>query len=164
MFDFGQSQNLMKSVFDHHKQTTKHTNSFGNRTKPIDHYTALRRKITRVGGNLPIRAQFRVLCRSGLLTAQHSFLFLFLFPLFIPFLFLFSSFLFFSFPPFLLSFLPLSLFLSSLYLFPSSSYFLLFPRTESCSHSYSFQECHAYHVSHIWLSMCPTCLGFCHAL
>ena len=109
MFYFGQSQNPMKPVFDHHAITNKPHNiqiRSKNRTKPVGHYTAPRRKITRVGGNLPLVAQFRVLCRPGLLTAQHSFIFFFLFPLFLPFLLLFSSFFFFSFPPFLLSFTP----------------------------------------------------------
>ena len=67
---------------------------------------APRRKITKVGGNLPFVVQFWVLCCPDLLTTQHSFLFLFLFPLFLPFLLLFSSFLFFSFPPFLFPFPP----------------------------------------------------------
>ena len=97
MFYFEQSQNPMKPVFDHHTITNKPYNIQihpENRTKLAGHYTAPRRKITRVGGNLPLVAQFRVFCRLGLLTTQHSFHFLFLFPLF-------SSFLFFSFPPFL---------------------------------------------------------------
>ena len=109
MFGFGQSQNPMKLVFDHHKITNKPHNiqiCSKNRMKPIGHYTAPRRKITKVGGNLPLVTQFPVLCRPGLLIAQHSFLFLLLFPLFLPILLLFSSFLFFSFPPFLLSFPP----------------------------------------------------------
>ena len=54
---------------------------------------ATRRKITRIGGNLRLVAQFLVLFRSILLTVKHSFLFLFLFPLFLPFILLFSSFL-----------------------------------------------------------------------
>ena len=101
-----------------HKQTTQHTNSSGNRTKPVGHYMAPRRKITRVGGNLPLIAQFRVFCHLGLLTARCSFLFLFLFPLFFIFLLLFPSFL-----SLLLS--SLSLFLSSVSLFPFSSFSLL---------------------------------------
>ena len=62
---------------------------------------APRRKITKVGGNLPLVAQFRVLRRPSLLTTRHSFLFLFPFPLllfFFLFFLLFSSFLPFSFP------------------------------------------------------------------
>ena len=86
--------------------------------KPVGHYTAPRRKITRVGENLPLVAQFRVLCRPGLLTAQHFFLFLFLFLLFLLFLLLFYSLL----SPFLSS---LSHFLSSLPFLPFSSPFLL---------------------------------------
>ena len=103
----GQSQNLVKLAFDHHSITKKpHKIQIRpeNRTKPVGHDTALRCKITRVGGNLPLVVQFRVLFCRGLLTAQHSFLFLFLFPLFPPFFLLFSSFLFLHFPPFLLSF------------------------------------------------------------
>ena len=113
MFCFGQSQNPMKLVFDHHTITNKPHNIQirpKNRMKPIGHYTAPRHKITRVGGNLPFVAQFRVLCHPGLLTAQHCFLFLLLFPLFLPFLLLFSSFIFFYFPPFLLSFPPFLIF------------------------------------------------------
>ena len=84
---------------------------------------APRRKITEVGGNLPLVAQFRVLCRPILLTARHSFLFFFPFPLFFFFLPHFSSLFFFPF----LFFPQFSLFLSSLSLFPSSlSLFLLF--------------------------------------
>ena len=108
----GQSRNPMKPVFDYHTITNKPHNIQicpENRTKPLGHYTAPKRKITRVGENLPLVAQFRVLCRLGLLTAQHSFLFLFLFPLFLPFFF--SSFLL-SFPflflPFSSPFLPFS--------------------------------------------------------
>ena len=118
MFSLGQFQNPVKLVFDHHTITNKPHNIQirpKNRTKPVGHYTAPRRKITSVGGNLPLVAQFRVLCRSGLLTAQHSFLFLFLFPLFLPFPLLFSSFL----SPFLSSLPP---FLSSLTLLISSSF------------------------------------------
>ena len=110
MFCFGQSQNPMKSVFDHHTITNKPHNLQirpKNRTKPVGHYTAPKRKIIRVGGNPPLTAQFRVLCNLGLLTARHSFLFLFLFFSSLPpFSFLCSSFLFFSFPPFLFSFPP----------------------------------------------------------
>ena len=76
---------------------------------------APRRKITRIGGNLPLVAQFRFLCCPGLLTMQHSFLFLFLFPLSFPPI---SSSLFFF--PFLF-FSSLSPFLSSIF-FPSSSF------------------------------------------
>ena len=131
MFGFEQSQNPMKLVFDHHTITNKPHNIQirpENRTKPLGHYTAPRRKITKVGENLSLVAQFRVLYSLGLLTARHSFLFLFLFffPLFLIFLLLFSSFLFFSFPPFLFDFPPLLL-LSSLPLFPSSSFSLLLP-------------------------------------
>ena len=118
-----------------------------------------------LSGNLPLVVQFRVLCRLGLLTAQHSFLFLFLFPLFLPFLLLFSFFFFFSFPPFLFSFPPF------LFSYP--------PPSPCCSHGlilktpcvkalYSVQRCHAWghmacHVSHMhafamhydtWISMC----------
>ena len=99
----------IKLVFDHHKITNKPHNiqiRLENRTKPVSHYTTPRRKITSVGGNLPLVAQFRVLCSPGLLTAQHSFLFLFIFPLFLPFFFPFLLSFLISFPPFLLSFLP----------------------------------------------------------
>ena len=112
----------MKPIFDHHTITNKPHKiqiRLENRMKPVGHYTALRHKIIRVGGNLPLVAQFRVLCRPGLLTTQHFFLFLFLFPLCLPFLLLFSSFL-----------SSLSLLLSSLSLFPSSSSLLLPPRIE----------------------------------
>ena len=88
---------------------------------------APRRKITRVGGNLPLVAQFRVLRLPGLLIARHSFLFLFPFPLFLfisflLFFLLFYSFIFYSFLPFSFPFLPFS-FPFLLSLFP---YFLLF--------------------------------------
>ena len=139
---------------------------------------APRRKITRVGGNLPLVAQFRVLCRPGLLTTQHSFLFLFLFPLFLPFLLLFSSFIFFSFPPFLLSF-PSFLLSFPLFLlfFLSSSSSLLPYELNWSSHFIAFKGamhvdtwhamCHSHgspcvthmvrHVSSTWLAMCrPT--------
>ena len=130
MFDLGQSQNPVKLVFDHHTIPNKpHHNQIRpeNRTKLVGHYMAPRRKITRVGGNLPLVGQFRVLCRPGLLTAQHSFLFLFLFPLFLPFPLLFSSF----FSP-LFSSLPPSL--SSLSLILSSSFSSSLPPPPYCSH------------------------------
>ena len=165
MFNFGQSQNPMKPVFDHHTITNEPHNIQirpKNRTKLVGHYTAPRRKITRVGGNLPLVAQFRVLCRSSLLTTQHFFLFLFLFPLFLPFLLLFSSFLFFSFPPFILSF-P---FLSSLSLFPSPSFSLLLPRTKACCPlACTYSPCEAPYIDfkgamHVdtWHAMCHTCM------
>ena len=90
IFSFGQSQNPMKPVFDHHTITNKPQIRPENRTKPVGHYTAPRHKITRVGGNLPLIAQFRVLCSLGLLTVLHFFLFLFLFLLFLLFLLSFS--------------------------------------------------------------------------
>ena len=133
MFGLGHFRNPVKLVFDHHTITNKPHNIQilpKNWTKPVGHFTAPRRKITSVGGNLPLVAQFRVLCRPGLLTAQHSFLFLFLFPLFLPFLLLFSSFLspfLSSLPPFLSS---LSLFLSSCFSFPPFLFSLLLPRTD----------------------------------
>ena len=130
IFCFGQSQNPMKLVFDHHTITNKPHNiqiRLENRMKLVGHYTAPELKITRLGGNLPLVAQFRVLFRSGLLIAQHSFLFLFLFPLFLPFLLLFSSFLIFYFPPFLLSFPPFLFSFPPPSLFPSSSFSLLLP-------------------------------------
>ena len=112
VFGLGQSRNPLKLVFDHHTITNKSHNIqilSENRTKLVGHYTAApRRKITRVGGNLPLVVQFWVLCRLGLLTARHSFLFLFPFPLF---LFLFLSFLLsfsFLFLTFSSSFLPFS--------------------------------------------------------
>ena len=118
MFYFGQSQNPMKLVFDHHTITNKPHNIQirpKNRTKPVGHYTAPRLKITRVGGNLPLVAQFRVLCIPGLLTAQRSFLSSFFFlsssPFFFSFLLSFSFlFLTFSFPflPFSFPLLPFS--------------------------------------------------------
>ena len=133
----------MKLVFDHHTITNKPHNiqvRLENRTKPVGHYTTPRRKITRVGGNLPLVGQFRVLCRPSLLTVQYSFLFLFLFPLFLPF----SSFFFFSFPPFLFSFPP---FLSS---FPPPSpcwspheLNLLPPKLNGNSYIYRSQKGHA---------------------
>ena len=133
MFGFGQSKNPMKLVFDHHTITNKPHNiqiHAKNQTKLVGHYTAPRRKIIKVGGNLPLIAQFRVLCCPGLRTAQHSFLFLFPFPLFLPFLILFSSFL----SPFLSS-LPhflssLSLLLSSSFSFPPFLFSLPLPRTD----------------------------------
>ena len=130
MFGFGQSQNPMTPIFDHHTITNEPHNKQicpENMTKPVGHYTAPRRKITRVGGNLPLVAQFRVLRRPGLLTVRHSFLFPFPFPFF---LFFFSSIFFFPFlffsslSPFLSS---LYLLLSSLSLFPSSPFSLLLP-------------------------------------
>ena len=120
VFDLGQSRNLVKLVFNNHTIQNKPHNIQirpKNRTKPVGHYTAPRRKITRVGGNLPLVAQFRVLRHPGLLTARHSLLFLFLFPLFLFFFLLFSSFHFFSFPPFLLS-IPPFLFSFPPFLFP----------------------------------------------
>ena len=125
MFNFGHSQNSMKPVFDHHTITNKPHNIQirpENRTKPVGHYTTPRRKITRVGGNLPLVEQFWVLPHPGLLTVRHSFLFLFPFPLFLFFFFL-SFLLSFSF----LFFSSLSLLLSSLSLLPSSSFSLLLP-------------------------------------
>ena len=119
---------------------------------------APRHKITRVGGNLHLVAQFRVLCCPGLLTAQHYFLFLFLFPLFLSFLLLFSSFLFFSFSPFLLSFPPfLFSFPPFLFLFPSSSSsFSLLPYELNWSSPFiAFKG--AMHVD-TWLAMCHTCM------
>ena len=133
VFGLGQSRNPVKLVFNHHTITNKpHNKTIGlkNRMKLVGHYTAPRRKITSVGGNLPLVAQFWVLCRPGLLTVQHSFLFLFLFPLFHPFLLLFSSFLspfLSSLPPFLSS---LSLFLSSSFSFPPFLFSLLLPQTD----------------------------------
>ena len=118
MLCFKQSQNLMKPVFDHHTITNKQHNIQirpENQTKPVGHYMAPKRKITRVGGNLPLVAQFQVLLRLGVLTARHSLLFLFPFPLF---LFFFSSLFFCHF----LFFSSLSLLLSSLSLFTSSSF------------------------------------------
>ena len=150
----------MKLVLDDYTITNKPHNIQirpKNRTKPVGHHTAPRRKITRVGGNLPLVAQFRVLHRPGLLTARHSFLFLFPFPLFLLFFPLFSSFLFFSFPPFLLSFPPFLFLLSFLSLFPSSSFSLLShglklatpppppppPQLNLRPHIYRLQKCHA---------------------
>ena len=115
MFGLRQSRNPLKLVFDHHTITNKPHNIQihpGNRTKPVGHCTVPRSKITRVGGNLPLIAQFQVIFRPSLLTAQHSFLFLFLFPLFLLFLLLFPSFFLLSFPPFLLSFPPFLFFRS----------------------------------------------------
>ena len=101
-----------------HKQTTEHAIHPENQTKLVGHYTAPRRKITKLRENLPLVEHFRILCRPGLLTAQHSFLFLFLF-------FLFSSPFFFSFLlSFLLSFPPFLF-------FPPPSFSLLLPRTEA---------------------------------
>ena len=125
-----QSRNPVKLVFDHHTITHKLNNiqiRSKNRTKHVGHYTAPRRKITRVGGNLPLVAQFRVLYRPGLLTAQHSFLFLFFFFFFLfsyPFLFSFLISFLLSFPPFLLPFPP----------FPSSSFSFSLPPPPYCSH------------------------------
>ena len=112
--------------------------------------------------------QFRVLCRPGLLIEQHSFLFLFLFPLFLPFL-LFSSFIFFSFPPFLLSFPPFLFSFLPPSLFPSSSFSLwLSPRTE-IELSLLLQISHvkppyigfkrAMHVD-TWHAICHICMPF----
>ena len=118
MLCFGQSQYPMNPVFDHHTITNKPHNIQicpKNRTKPIGHYTAPGRKITRVGGNLPLVAQFRVLCSMGLLTARHSFLFFF---------FLSSSF---SFSSFLLSFSFLFLPFSYPFLLSSFPFLLLLP-------------------------------------
>ena len=81
VFGLVQFRNPVKLVFDHHTITNKPHNIQihpENRTKPVGHYMASRRKITSAGGNLPLVAQFRVLCSLGLLTAEHSFLFLFL--------------------------------------------------------------------------------------
>ena len=69
---------------------------------------------------------------------QNSFLFLFLFPLFLPFLLLFSFFLFFSFLPFSFPFLPFSSsflpfsfpFLLILFVAPPCIEFFVPPRTE----------------------------------
>ena len=134
-----------------HKQTTQHANSSGNLTKPVGHYTTPRCKITRVGGNLPLVAQFWVFCRSGLLITQHSFLFLFLFPLFLPFLLLFSSFLFlsFSFPFLPFSFPFLLLLLATLYELNWNPIYIAFKS--------------AMHVD-TWLAMCLICIGLCHAM
>ena len=159
----------MKQVLDHHTIINKPHNiqiRLENRTKPVGHYTAPRRKITKVGGNLPLVVQFRVLCRLSLLTAQHSFLFLFLFPIFLPFLLLFSSFLFFSFPPFSPFLSSLSLLLSSLSLFPSPSFSLLLSRTEACCPLVCMNSpCEAPYIGfkgamHVdtWHAMCHTCM------
>ena len=128
VFGLGQSRNPIILVFDHHIITNRPHNIQirpENRTKPVGHYTAPRRKITSVGGNLPLVAQFQVLCRPSLLSEQHSFLFLFLFPLFLPFPLLFSSFLspfLSSLPPFFSS---LSLLLYSSFCFPPFLFSLL---------------------------------------
>ena len=110
---------------------------------------APKRKITKVGGNLPLVAQFRVLCCLGLLTMRHSF--------FSSFFFLYSSFFFssfllsflFSFPPFLFSFTP---FLFSLPPPPCCSPHEL----NLSSHIYSSQSAMhmVRHVSPTWFVMC----------
>ena len=138
VFSLGQSRNPVKLVFDHHTITNKPHNiqiRSENRTKPVGHYTAPRHKITIVRGNLPLVAQFRVLCILGLLTARHSFLFFFhfFFPLFLLFLLSFS----FLFLPFSSPFLPSS--------FP---FLLILPpflslRTELEPHIYRLQKWHA---------------------
>ena len=128
---------------------------------------APRRKITKVGGNLLLVAQFRVLCRLGLLTMRHSFLFL-------SSSFFFFLFLLFSSLSVLLS--SISLFLSSLSLFPSSSFSLLLYRLNWNPIYIGFKSdihvdtwhamCHTLthgfpcvthmvrHVSSTWLAMC----------
>ena len=178
MFGLRQFQNPVKLVFHHHTITNKPHNikiHLKNLTKPVGHYTAPRRKITSIGGNLPLVAQFRVLCRPGLLTAQHSFLFLFLFPLFLPFL---LSFLL-SFPPFLLSYPPFlfsfptpspsphssspccshGLILSSPLLLPTAYVSPLYRHGKEpymLTHGMPCVTHMACHVSHTWLAMCHT--------
>ena len=176
----------MKLFFDHHTITNKPHNiqiRLENRTKHVGHYTALRRKITKVGGNLPLVVHFRVLCSLCPLTVSHSFLFLFLLPLFLFFLLLFSSFLFFSFPPFLFSF-PSFLFSFPPFLFslpppsPCCSHELNCPGIEFDTHIYSLQcvpcmlthgmpcvthmACHVPHM-HAFSMHCETWLAICHS-
>ena len=186
VFGLGQSRNPVKLVFDHHTIRNKPHNiqiSPENRTRPVGHYTTSRRKITSVGGNLPLVAQFRVLFRPGLLTAEHSFLFLFLSPLFLPFL---LSFLL-SFPPFLLSFPPPSpslpfsspccshrLILSSPLLLPTAHVSPLYRHgKEPCmlTHGLPCVTHMTCHVSHMhafamhcdtWFAMYHTWFSMCH--
>ena len=124
MFSFGQSRNPMKLVFDHHTITIKPHNI------QIRSSIAPRCKITKARGNLPLVAQFRVLCRPGLLTVQHSLLSLFPFPLFLFFLPHFSSHFFFPFlffPPFLSFFFSLFSFPFLPFSFPFLPFLILPP-------------------------------------
>ena len=178
MFIFGQSRNPMKLVFDHHTITNKPHNI------QIRSSVAPRCKITKVRGNLPLVAQFRVLCRPGLLTVQHSLLSLFPFPLFLFFLPPFSSLFFFPFlffPPFLSSFfLPFLFSLPSfLHSLPPFSYttphelnwnptYIGFKSDmhvdtwHAMCHTHGYMACHVSHM-HAFAMHCDTWISMCHS-